>query len=494
MLDNSLSVCMITKNEEKNIERCLKSVKHIADEIIVIDTGSTDNTVEIAKEYGAIVGYREWINDFSDARNASIEKATKSWILFLDADEEVSYDDGLALKNLLETETNFEGFYLRLVNIIAGTDIGDAIVLRVFKNDPDYRFRGKMHEQVINSMQAKAGMDCIGSTPIKILHYGYDPNVSDPIKKQKRNIDLLNSYPESERDGYFYYSLGNEYARVNENEKALEIYDMALKKTNLKVSRPIYYPYLALNITKVLSVCGRFYDIAKYIKKFVETSKDFKDIYFMECLAYIECAKFSKAKESLLNYLNCQSGQYEYPTNNFENSYNMDDLLNQLSQASINHSDNLLSVLMIINEDDETLRDTVKSVNEVVEDVVIVTHKDSNLDRNKVKNVGANVIDVASDEYSKHFSIGLKKCKGKYVLLMNPRELCSLETQKGLVRTLSNSNKKVFNLLTIDTKTNLTKEETRLFKNNKNLNTLDDLNSLISSENIEDLPLYIHKM
>ena len=85
-----LSVCMIVKNEERFLGQCLASVKDIAHELIVIDTGSTDRTVEIALEHGAQVGHFEWCNDFAAARNASIAPATGDWIVFLDADEELS--------------------------------------------------------------------------------------------------------------------------------------------------------------------------------------------------------------------------------------------------------------------------------------------------------------------------------------------------------------------------------------------------------------------
>ncbi len=81
------SVCIIAKNEEKNIERCLSSIQHFDCEIIVVDTGSTDRTKEIAQKYGAKVYDFEWINDFSAARNFSISKASYDWILVLDCDE-----------------------------------------------------------------------------------------------------------------------------------------------------------------------------------------------------------------------------------------------------------------------------------------------------------------------------------------------------------------------------------------------------------------------
>jgi hypothetical protein len=96
-----LSVCMIVKNEERFLGQCLASVKEIADELIVIDTGSIDRTVEIAREHGAQVGHFEWCNDFAAARNASIALATGDWILFLDADEELSPAEKQTLPTLL---------------------------------------------------------------------------------------------------------------------------------------------------------------------------------------------------------------------------------------------------------------------------------------------------------------------------------------------------------------------------------------------------------
>ena len=144
----TLSLCMITKNEEKNISRCLNSVKEIVDEIIIVDTGSTDNTIEIAKSYGANIYHYDWTNDFSDARNKSLEKATKDWILVLDADEELPYEEGLKLKNVINT-SQMEGLFLRLENIIGDRNLGDAVVLRAFKNNSNYKIgRASCRERV----------------------------------------------------------------------------------------------------------------------------------------------------------------------------------------------------------------------------------------------------------------------------------------------------------------------------------------------------------
>ncbi len=85
-----LTLSMIVKNEEKYLEDCLKSVRGVADEIVIVDTGSTDHTIEIAQEYNAKLFHYTWINDFSAARNYALEKSTGDWVLYLDADERLS--------------------------------------------------------------------------------------------------------------------------------------------------------------------------------------------------------------------------------------------------------------------------------------------------------------------------------------------------------------------------------------------------------------------
>ena len=90
---HSVSLCMIVKNEADCLSRCLESMKGLVDEIIIVDTGSTDNTVEIAKQYGAVIKTYQWNNDFSQARNYSLSLATKEWILVLDADEYLRPED-----------------------------------------------------------------------------------------------------------------------------------------------------------------------------------------------------------------------------------------------------------------------------------------------------------------------------------------------------------------------------------------------------------------
>src|SRR5471030_3198558 len=110
-MKNQVSLCMIVKDEEEYLPRCLSSINDIVDEIIIVDTGSTDKTVDIAKKFGAKVYYFKWNNNFSEARNESLKYATKDWILILDADDEFYVEDRKTFKVLLDSNLDEKAIY-----------------------------------------------------------------------------------------------------------------------------------------------------------------------------------------------------------------------------------------------------------------------------------------------------------------------------------------------------------------------------------------------
>lgn len=475
MNNKTLSICMIVKNEEKNIDRCLKSIKDLADEVIVVDTGSDDNTVEIAKRYGAKIGYFEWNNNFSDARNVSLEMATKDWILFLDADEAISKEEGIRLKQMINT-TNLEAFHCRLVNIIENNNIGDAIVLRAFKNNPKYRFRGKMHEQVIFSIQEESGDNSIGLTDIKILHYGYDPAFADMDLKQKRNLELLESYDEKDKDGYYYYSLGNEYSRINQIDKALETY---YKGYDPK-TRSSYMPYLCLNISKTLLSCKRYNEAIEAIDEFLKIYSNLRDLYFLKALASIECNKFTLAKKAILDYFMCDLEEFVYPNSNFDSLYNIAELLTKVKKGCVPHKENLLSALIVVPTKFDFVINTIKSLNEICDEVIIVTVEGSDLDRESIKSLGVKIIENKSDDIKECFMNGQKHCNCEYTIFIKPNEVLSMDSQKLLVNTLNNNTIKFLNLIVLNVNENSQTSEFRLFKNTENLKRFKFYNSFTS--------------
>ncbi|MCC3668796.1 glycosyltransferase [Terrisporobacter mayombei] len=487
----TLSLCMITKNEEKNIKACLDSMVNIADEIIIVDTGSTDRTIEIAKSYGAKVFSYKWNDDFSEARNISLEKATKDWIIVLDGDEVLPKEDGKKLKNIINA-TSMEALYLRLENIVDNKSLGDAVVLRVFRNNKLYRFRNKMHEQVIFSIEENAGKDKIQATNLKILHYGYDPKIYNMVDKQKRNLKILESYPEEDRDGYFYYSIGNEYSRANDINKSLEMYykGLGFARNNYPDKLPSYLPYLILNISKSLASQKKYDEAINILSEFKNKYPNFRDLYFLQCLYYIEIGKTTKAKDALLEYLNCEYSMYMYPDNNFEDSYNMGTILRQLRKASIPTPEYLLSVLIVGGSYDDTLLLSIKSINEISSEVIVSIPNSSIIDKDIINNFGAKTININSNDGKDMIFKGIKECRGEYILILKEREIIEHDTQSALINFLRTTEENFFNLIIKDNNAKTKLGEFRLLRNDEKVRNTKNFEELIKLVNKEKPKTY----
>lgn len=181
----TLTVCMIVKNEENVLKKCLDSIKDIADEIIAVDTGSEDKTIEIAGSFGAKVIRHEWKNDFSEARNVCLQNATSDWILAIDADEFIERKDLINIKRIIEFE-NFDAFRLALFNYSNNENDAGWVRLsekregysgylpielaRLFRNNKKYRYEEAVHETIENSIIKNNGR--ISTIDIPIHHFG----------------------------------------------------------------------------------------------------------------------------------------------------------------------------------------------------------------------------------------------------------------------------------------------------------------------------------
>jgi glycosyltransferase involved in cell wall biosynthesis/Tfp pilus assembly protein PilF len=205
-----VSLCMIVKNEEKFLPQCLASVRDYVDEIIVCDTGSSDRTIEIARSYGATVIEDPWRNDFSWSRNKSIEAAAKRWILFMDADEELSEGSRAALMALKTQPAFIDGYYTRIINRTddyRGSGDVSHHVIRIFPNSDRIRFFGPIHEYPALD-GTSTSIEAAGAA-ITIIHHGYVNSIVEERNKGQRNMEILLAATQNDSENaYHWYNLG----------------------------------------------------------------------------------------------------------------------------------------------------------------------------------------------------------------------------------------------------------------------------------------------
>jgi glycosyltransferase involved in cell wall biosynthesis len=184
----TLSLSMIVKNEEKSLARCLSSVNGVVDEIVIVDTGSSDKTIEIAESYGAKIFYFDWVNDFSAARNFALSKCSGDWILYLDADEELSPD---SIKEVNTYKRHQPAGIFCTIKSLGSSTVNRSVIRypRLFVNVPGIEFNGKVHEQIIDSLK-KNKIPLIDSN-IEIIHHGYVLDDEGLKLKKERNLALL---------------------------------------------------------------------------------------------------------------------------------------------------------------------------------------------------------------------------------------------------------------------------------------------------------------
>ena len=219
-----ISLCMIVKNEERHLAACLESVCEWVDEIVVMDTGSTDATVDIARRFHANVYDHEWKNDFAEARNAALSKAKNPWLLQLDADEKISRED---VPWFFESYPWIDamGYYLNIHNL--KNEQGSEVSLihrlvRFYRNHPDIHYESAIHETLHISKSQ------VYNSPVRIIHKGYNHNVTTGLKRQ-RNLKILQTkLKDSPNNPFLLAYLAQHYQTEGKLDVAVKIAEKSL--------------------------------------------------------------------------------------------------------------------------------------------------------------------------------------------------------------------------------------------------------------------------
>jgi tetratricopeptide (TPR) repeat protein len=186
----AVSLCMIVKNEAKNLAACLESVGDLPGELIIVDTGSTDQTVEIAQSFNAIVKHFDWLDDFAAARNESIKDASGDWIFWLDADDRLMANEVVRLKNAL-ISGRADAYRCRVVSHLAANrqPLETTYHTRLFQRRPGLCFTGAVHENITEAI-LRQGL-IVAQTNITIQHVGYAQGEAVLRQKAERNGRIL---------------------------------------------------------------------------------------------------------------------------------------------------------------------------------------------------------------------------------------------------------------------------------------------------------------
>lgn len=291
----TLSVCMIVRDEEKNIGRCLESIRGIADELIVVDTGSVDNTKAIAAGFGARLYDFEWVDDFSKARNYSLEKATGDWILMLDGDDEFERRDAPCLKELINKEDAADIYIFNTICYIgerAGNEKILNVNIRLFRNIPELKYQGRIHESIISGRPDIK----LAAAGISIYHYGYlNGNVMEHDKRN-RNMRILEQQLEEQPDSpYFLFCMGNEYFALSQLEKSLEYFISSFEKCNRK---DIYVPKLLIRIIMAYQLLENYEKAMAYIDEALSLYPEYTDVEYIRGTIYHSMGIITKAVKS----------------------------------------------------------------------------------------------------------------------------------------------------------------------------------------------------
>ncbi|HTW11262.1 MAG TPA: glycosyltransferase [Solirubrobacteraceae bacterium] len=285
----TMTLCMIVRDEEEMLPRTLEAVRPAVDEIVIVDTGSQDDTIKIAESFGAKVIEREWTGSFSDARNVSFDAATGDWILYLDADEVLVRDDIQKLREL-RGQTWREAFYLKETNYTGTEEAGAAVqhsALRVFRNRPEYRFRGRLHEQIAYALPSYLP-ERWQETSVRVDHYGYLGVVRDAKDKSRRNLEILQlQQRESQPTAFLHFNIGVEHSVLGEFEDALREFEEAWRLTDAlsDTAQLEFLPSLASRTITALRQSGRQAEAIERAQQLLERFPGFTDLVYWSGLA-----------------------------------------------------------------------------------------------------------------------------------------------------------------------------------------------------------------
>lgn len=298
----ALSICMMVRDEEKNLKRCLDSLKILLDkgdvELIIVDTGSKDSTVSIAKEYTDKVYYHQWNNDFSYMRNVTISYAKGKYLMILDADE-VLLDPLLLYERI--NDPRLQSFNTYLVKVKNFDSSGGFTVLaqeRIFKNDGEFCYKGAVH----NQPEFKKP---VLKSDIYLEHYGYvfhNKELRD--KKFYRTAGILRSELEKDPDNpYYRFQLARSYSAHGDDKEALEEIRKAYQLISGDQQTRLMYSYVYGTYSIICAVNREYEEAIRVCREGLGVQPNYLDLYYVMAVSQVKLGRNAEAQQAYERYI-----------------------------------------------------------------------------------------------------------------------------------------------------------------------------------------------
>ncbi|MBD3380744.1 MAG: tetratricopeptide repeat protein [candidate division Zixibacteria bacterium] len=310
----TISACMIVKDEEKFLPQCLDSIKDVVDEIIIVDTGSTDRTVEIAESYGAKVYFHPWENDFSKARNQSLQYPTRDWVFIIDADEELDRGSIANLKRAVTTK-NHDLISIDVLNTSKNYKNSRTCLtsIRLFRREKGYRYSGIVHNQL------KLPSDCrVLRASVTIIHYGYALDEEQMTKKRKRSEPLLLKQIDENPHNYFArFNLAQVYRHFISSgdddafDKTVEHASFVVENVSPGAKDKRHLLIMCIHqLSEAYLLTDRFEESLAYCDKALEVFPGYIDALFTRAVALYNLKRYDEAEQACHVYIDT-ADQYD---------------------------------------------------------------------------------------------------------------------------------------------------------------------------------------
>ena len=282
-----LSICMMVKNEEMNLNRCLSSLKPLLDqvdsELIIVDTGSEDNTVKIASEYTGKIYHHPWNNNFAEMRNISISYATGKWVLIIDADEELEKPEEIVKFLNKPHNPKVTCGAIKLINVRRnqkGRVATELLSQRLFLNDGNFRYEGVVHNVAITSGLTEE-IDSI------LYHYGYNADDNELMEKKfiRTSTLLIEELKKNPDNIYYIYQLSVTYHMHGDHNKSLFEINKAYDKIKHSNKLLKQHSYVIVQLIKSLIMNAYYEEAIKISDVGLKIEPENFDIYFYKANA-----------------------------------------------------------------------------------------------------------------------------------------------------------------------------------------------------------------